>query len=577
MEIIQLKEANCKNCYKCIRECPVKAISFKNEQASVIENECILCGKCTLVCPQNAKQVKSDLKKVKGFISAKNKVYLSLAPSYASFFKGADFSTIAEALKKLGFVHIEETSVGAAKVSNEYAKLLRKGKLKNIITTACTSIVLLVEKYYPDLIDLLAPVDSPMIAHGKSMREAFGNRVKIVFAGPCISKKHESGDILYENIINAVLSFEELQNWLNDEGISLHEKKTDPSVKKLRNNKARFYPMPGGVLHTLSKESRKHYKCISIDGIERCMRALDSIRKGEIRNFFIEMNACEGACLGGPCMRNANISFVSAKDDLVQNVIGKELGDDYITNSMKVNLERKFIDRSVVLPMPSESKITEILKSIGKTDPEQELNCGGCGYSTCRDKAIAVYQGKADPKMCLPFVRERAESLSNLVIDYTPNAIIVLDDELKIQEINPAGIAMLRTDKTHVLGSNIEEFLPGPLYEEVLNDRRLIRDEKMTYVNLGITVEQSIVYIPEQQRMLLFLKNITNEEKHRQSLKVMRENTLDIAQKVIDKQMRVAQEIASLLGETTAETKTALTKLKKSIIDDTGESYEHQS
>ncbi len=569
MGIIQLKEANCKNCYKCIRECPVKAISFKEEQACVMEKECILCGNCILACPQNAKEVVSDLDKVKGFIKRKDKVYVTLAPSYTSFFEGVDFGTISNSLKKLGVMHVEETAVGASKVSTAYEKLLIEEQMKNIITTACPSAVLLIEKYYPDLINLMAPVVSPMMAHAKTLREVFGNRIKVVFIGPCISKKHEVDDLLSGGKVNAAITFEELKLWFMEEGVTLD---AEPSpVKSIKNGASRFYPMPGGIIRTLSRESRRYYKCISVDGVGRCMEILDSIRKGEVSNYFIEMNACEGGCLGGPCMRTSKISFLRAKDDLIQNVRQLKEGSGYVTDGVDIGLERKFIDRSVVAPMPNEKEIAQILKRIGKTKPEQELNCGGCGYPSCRDKAVAVFQGKADPKMCLPFVRERAESISNLIIDNTPNAIIALDCELKVQEINPAALDMFMIDKDDILGQPIEGFVPCSLYDEVINEGETTRNHKVTYDSLGITVEQTVIHIKEQQVTVIILKNITSEEKHQQGLAKVREDTLEIAQKVIDKQMRVAQEIASLLGETTAETKTALTKLKKSILTDVGE------
>lgn len=565
MGIIQLKEANCKNCYKCIRECPVKAISFKNEQAQVIDKECILCGRCILACPQNAKQVVSDLDHVKDLLKGRNKVYVSLAPSFASYFKGADINGMTAALKKLGFVQVEETAVGAAKVSAEYEKLLADGRMKNIITTACPTVVLLVEKYYPDLLDQLAPVVSPMMAHAISLRRLYGNRIKIVFIGPCISKKHEADDMLSGGAVNAAITFDELRMWLEEEDISTsHE---SAPVRYVRSN-ARFYPIPGGIIGTIPKAKRKKYKSISIDGVDRCMDILDSIRSGEVAKYFIEMNACPGACLGGPCMKSEKISFIGARDHLAENAKQPCDETEYKTSAVEADLSKRFIDRSNVLPMPSEAEISEILSRIGKTRPEQELNCGGCGYPTCRDKAIAVYQGKADPKMCLPFVRERAESISNLIIDYTPNAIIALGSDLKVQDANPAALAMLNCDKGAITGKPIEQFLPCPLYDEVLHEDKVIQNDKYTYENLDLTVEQSIVYIKEQQLMFIIIKNITSEEKQQQNLKKVREATLDVAQRVIDKQMRVAQEIASLLGETTAETKTALTKLKKSITSD---------
>ena len=569
MGIIQLKEANCKSCYRCIRECPVKSISFKDDQARVMEKECILCGKCILICPQNAKEVVSDLDKVKSFVGKKDKVYASVAPSFASYFKGWDFSALSSVLKKLGFLHVEETAVGASKVSKEYERLLREGKMKNIITSACPSVVLLMEKYYSDLLDQLAPTVSPMIAHARTMREVYGTRIKIIFIGPCISKKHEADDVFSGGLVSAAITFEELKQWMEESGVN--PSSAGSEQKNIRNPSARFYPAPGGIIRTLSREDRKSYKCISVDGVDRCMEILDSIRKGEVSGYFIEMNACAGGCIGGPCMRASKISFIRAKDDLIQAARPVKDAPDYATDNVETHLNRTFIDRSVSPELPDEKAIKKILESIGKTSPQQELNCGGCGYNTCRDKAVAVYQGKADPKMCLPFVRERAESISNQIIEYTPNAIIATDKELTIQEINPAALTMLKRDRGSMIGQPVEMFLPGPDYEQVIHRGRVIRNLKQTYEALGVTVEQTVIYIKEQQLLFMILKDITHEEKKQQSIDKVREETLEVAQKVIDKQMRVAQEIASLLGETTAETKIALTRLKKSIVKNTGE------
>jgi PAS domain S-box-containing protein len=354
---------------------------------------------------------------------------------------------------------------------------------------------------------------------------------------------------------------------MEEEKISLYAGEAVDTIR-INNNNARYYPLPGGIIRTITKDKRRKYKSISVDGTDRCIEVLNSIRSGEVHQYFIEMNACAGACLGGPVMRSSRISFIGARDLLVRNAKQPCAETGYETDKIKADLLKRFIDRSVSLPMPDETEISKILSSIGKTKPEQELNCGGCGYPTCRDKAVAVYQGKADPKMCLPFVRERAESISNIIIDYTPNAIIALDNELKVHEVNPAALTMLKRDKSAVMGRHIEEFLPGPQYDAVVNEEKIIVNEKVSFENLDITVEQSIIYVKEQQLIFVILRDITSEEKQQQSLKKVREETLEVAQKVIDKQMRVAQEIASLLGETTAETKTALTKLKKSIMID---------
>lgn len=571
MGIIQFKEANCKNCYKCIRSCPIKAIAFKKEQAEIMQDECILCGQCLLVCPQNAKRVRSDIDKVKAYIEKREKVYVSLAPSFVSAFDTQDSTKVFSMLKRLGFTHIEETAIGATQVTNEYKKLLKQGKMENIITTACPTTVSLIEKYYPELINFMAPVVSPMIAHAKMMRAVYGPRIKVVFIGPCLSKKGECNDLQNDGVVDAIITFEELHEWMKLEEINLEQEDTG-EIKGTKNELARFYPAPGGIIKTLTREVRKKYRTISIDGIDRCIDVLNAMKEGEIHKYFIEMNACAGGCLGGPCMAPIKGGLLKARDRLIEYV-KNSVKDKNVTVAVDVaiDMSKKFVNRSKHVEVPDEAAIREILSKIGKWTEEKELNCGACGYSTCREKAVAVHNNKAELHMCLPYMRERAESISNIIIHSTPNAIIALNEELKIQEINQSAQQMFGLKKQDVLGKHIYDILDCPDFESVGETGKNILNQKFYYEKYDVTVEQSLLYIKEQQLIIALMKDISKEEKQQQQIYKVRSETVDIAQKVIDKQMRVVQEIASLLGETTAETKIALTKLKNSILSDIGD------
>lgn len=571
MSIIQFKEANCKNCYKCIRSCPVNAIAFKNDQAEIIYDECIMCGHCLTVCPQNAKSVNSDIEKVKKYINKKEKVYISLAPSFASVF---DEKWLYCALKKLGFTHVEGTANGAYQVSRQYEKLLQQKEMKNIITSCCSSIILLIEKYYPQLIPQLAPVVSPMIAHAKMMRETYGNRIRVVFIGPCISKKDEFNDLQNENQVDAVLTFDDLDKWFEDEGLYQSEDIFDDM--KNFDNIARIYPVPGGVLKTIDRKYKKNYRAISVDGIERCIEILDSIVSGNIGNYLIEMNSCSGGCIAGPCMKNVKGAFLTSREKLLDYAKRASLNntDDLINNVMtstKIDFSKEFVNRSKKNEIPSESVIQGILNSIGKFSKDKELNCGACGYPSCREKALAVYLGKAQVYMCLPYMRERAESISNIIINNTPNAIFALDKNLNIQEVNSSAQTMFRLGNQSLEGKNIVEILQGNEFEKVLESGENIYDEKHIYENYNMVVRQSIINVSSHNTVIVIINDITKEEAQRQKTLESRYQNIDITQKVIDKQMRVAQEIASLLGETTAETKVALTKLKNSIMSEMGD------
>ncbi len=571
MSIIQFKKANCKNCYKCIRSCPIKAIAFKHEQAEIIEDECILCGKCLLVCPQNAKKVRSDIEKVKKYIENKEKVYVSLAPSFITAFKIQKSQQMISVLMKLGFYHIEETAIGAIEVSKEYEKLLVERKMHNIISSACPTIVSLIEKYYPENIQYIAPVVSPMIAHAKMMRAAYGADIKIVFIGPCLSKKGEYHDLQNDGAIDAVITFEELQRWIELEELEIDsdtEKETEEADEMI----ARFYPVPGGILKTLNQDLGTDVKFISIDGIDRSISILDAIRDNEIKNYFIEMNACVGGCLGGPCTNPIKGGILKARENLMKYAEKASQAEKTIEKKeLKINLYKRYIDKSKINKEIEAEAIKEILYKTGKFTKEKELNCGACGYSTCREKAIAVYRHKAELHMCLPYMRERAESISNIIINSTPNGIIAMNQDFYIQEVNESALKLLGLQNQELIGRHIYDILNCTDFDVVKEKNRNILNQKHYYEQYDITVEQSILNIEEQQLIIIIIKDITQQEKQLEHIHQVRTDTVEIAQKVIDKQMRVAQEIASLLGETTAETKITLSNLKNIILSEAGE------
>jgi iron only hydrogenase large subunit-like protein len=561
MGIIQSIEANCKNCYNCIRHCPVKAIKFQNEQATVLEDECILCGSCYLVCPQKAKKIESDVDLIKGYIEGKQKVYASLAPSYVSAFPKASFAQISSALKKLGFASVEETAIGAAQVSAQYAKLMREGGMKNIISTCCPTAVLLVEKYYPDLIGYLAPVVSPAIAHARMMKNVYGPRIKTVFIGPCISKKHEASK---SSDINATLLFDELRDWLDEAGIACDE--TDSHPAEMRAVINRLYPVPGGIIRTILNADRKAYKCVSVDGLDKCMEVLESLRDQRLSGFFIEMSACSGSCIGGPALHDFDMPKLAANNMILHRAKTRTTTKPPVSENFAVDMRAEYDDNRITKKIPDEATIKAILASIGKTSEDKMYNCGACGYATCRDKAIAVFQGKADVKMCVPYMRERAESMSNVIIDHTPNAIFLLNKEFQILEYNASAAHMFRLNDMSYLNMPIYMLLDKSDFEKVSESKTDVLDHKVRIDRLDLSIEQSILHIEDNDTYLVIVKDITGEEKQKEKLALMRTETMEAAQKVIDKQMRVAQEIASLLGETTGETKAVLTKLKKSIV-----------
>ena len=556
-EFLKLKKSNCKNCYKCIRNCPVKSIKFSSNQAHIVPNECILCGQCFVVCPQNAKEIIDDTDKAKALLKEDFPVIASIAPSFIANYNGAGINSIREALKKLGFYDAEETAIGATIVKKEYENILKNKRKDIVISSCCHSINLLIQKYFPSSIKYLANIVSPMQAHCLDIKSRYPN-AKTVFIGPCLSKKDEAER--YNGVVDCVLTFEELTNWLDSENIKI-ESQRDITEK----SRARLFPTTGGILKTMYCD-QDDYSYIAVDGVENCIEALKDIESGNISHCFIEMSACNGSCIGGPVMEKFHNSPIRDYQQ-VNSYAGKLDFEVEFANSNLIKKEYTYIGNNK--KFPGNIEIEAILKQMGKTKPEHELNCGSCGYNTCREKAIAVYQGKADLSMCLPFLKEKAESFSDNIIRNTQNGIIVLNEDLEVQQINRAALKIMNIkNESDVLGDQVVRILDPKIFMDVRNSGINIFDKKMYLAEYNKYVEETISYDKDYHIIICIMRDITDEEIGREKKEKISQKTIEIADKVVDKQMRVVQEIASLLGETAAETKIALTKLKESIIDE---------
>ena len=557
-EFLKLKKSNCKNCYKCIRHCPVKSIRFSGNQANIVGNECILCGQCFVVCPQNAKEIADETERVKVLIDSGAPVIASVAPSFIANYDGVGFEELKAALKKLGFADAEETAVGATIVKREYERLLNEDNRNILISSCCHSVNLLIQKYYPSCLPYLADVLSPMQAHCKDIKQRYPN-AKTVFIGPCVAKKDEAD--YYTGITDAVLTYEELTEWFEAAGI-VPEKKLDKSDESL----ARFFPTTGGILKTMQKNMRPDYTYLAVDGVENCMAALHDIEEGNIEHCFIEMSACAGSCIGGPVMEKYH--RMPVRDYYaVAHYAGKKDFDVAQPDPFTLRKEMEYIGRK--LPYPSESEIREALHRMGKLRPEDELNCGSCGYNTCREKAVAIIQVKAEVSMCLPFLKERAENFSDNIINNTPNGIVVLNDKYEVQQINRAALKLMNIPReSDVMGEPIIRILDPKPFMDVQRTGRTVRDEKVYLAEYDKYIEQTIVLDKEYKALICIMRDVSDEEQQKQRKEELSRQTVETADKVVDKQMRIVQEIASLLGETAAETKIALTKLKESMTDE---------
>lgn len=554
-EFLKLKKSNCKNCYKCIRHCPVKSIRFSGNQANIVGNECILCGSCFVVCPQNAKEIADATEVVKVLLQGDQPVVASIAPSFVANYDGIGIKSVENALKQLGFYAAEETAIGATIVKTEYEKMLKENHPDILISSCCHSVNLLIQKYFPSELKYLADILSPMQAHSRDIKRRIPD-AKVVFIGPCISKKDEAD---HYGITDAVMTFEELTRWLEEENITL-EKEIDSEEK----SKARIFPTTGGVLKSMNCDMAD-YTYIAVDGVENCMAALRDIENGGLKNCFIEMSACSGSCIGGPVMEKFHRSPIRDYKR-VASYAGKQDFDVEMPDDSTLKKTFEFIEKK--LKMPSETEIMAILRQMGKMKPSQELNCGSCGYNTCREKAIAVYQGKADLTMCMPFLKDKAESFSDNIIYNTPNGILILNEDLEVQQLNKAAqrIMNIRTP-SDVIGEQVIRIMDPKDFMDAKNGAK-ITNKRVYLAEYKRYIEETIVYDAEFRSLMCIMRDITEDEAARERKEQISAQTIDIADKVVDKQMRIVQEIASLLGETTAETKIALTKLKESIKDE---------
>lgn len=565
MNYLDFKEAKCKNCYKCLRECPVKAIAVTGHQAKIIDERCILCGTCTHVCPQNAKIVHSELERVLAFLENGERVVVSVAPSFVSCLGLDDFSTLKIALGKLGFYDAEETAVGANAVVKKYQELLESGGYRNFITSACPAVNRLIQLYYPKALPYLAKVDSPMIAHAKMLRRRYPD-AKIVFIGPCIAKKREAAE---SGILDGALTFEDMKLLLDERHIIFDEiSKLTVDSPSLPVNKAKFFPISRGIIKSFEKTKPAGYQYMAIDGVKKCMEVLECI--GTLDGIFLELNACDYACVNGPCSLHDPSHSVVANAE-IRKYVSKDLMRQLVERRVqpeKVDLNAEYPKLKNVSHPVTEREINEILAKTGKLKPEDELNCGACGYSTCREKAWAVANGFAELEMCVPYMRERAETMSYEIIQNSPNGIIVVDYDLKIVEISKKARAMFNVRSSDPRGEDLVDYMNPTEFVLAMEDQRNVYRKRVYLENSGVYAAMKIVVLKEHKIMFALLTDITDEVSYDERLNKVRKDTIATTDEVIKKQMRVAQEIASLLGETTAETKVALLNLKKALSEE---------
>ncbi|ERJ12686.1 [Fe-Fe] hydrogenase large subunit C-terminal domain-containing protein [Haloplasma contractile] len=558
-ETIMISDARCKDCYRCVRYCPVKAIGIRDGQARVVDDKCILCGNCVKTCPQNAKSAHSQFDQFLNFLKEGKRVVVSIAPSYLAATPYSSPWKLVAGLKYLGVFRIEETAVGAELISDYYKDIYKENEQKHVpvISSCCPTIVDGIKKYYPTLTRYLAKVISPMIAHGKMIKNRYDDEhTRVVFLGPCYSKMDELEET--KDSVDAVINFKEVTNYFKHIGLDIEGLK--PAYPDITSKRGRVYPLEGGVMHVSGINQTIKHGVVSLSGLDECMDLFKDLQNGLLTPHFIESLACKGGCVGGPEM--ANDLGVSVRRERLCRFMDEYHSSEQVSKEEKqgIDLSREHQPIDLKMNMPSHEKLKEILALTGKHQELDETNCGGCGYSSCREKAIAVYQGLAEVDMCIPYMREKAESLSNAVVECTDNIIIIVDEQLRIQEFNPAANQLFNQNKLNPKGEHLSRFIESSDFRKVWESGKTLKQYK-EYPHYDLITKQRIYPLKDYGVIIGIFINVTKEERKKHEINEMKHEALNRASSVIREQMRVAQEIAGLLGESTAETKATLLEL----------------
>jgi len=554
-KIIQTNKARCRDCYRCLRVCPVKAIKMKDGQAFVDERRCVFCGTCVLECPQKAKTVRNDVDVVSSLISSGDFVAVSLAPSFASVYSGWMRKRIPSALRRLGFKYIAETTIGAeitALLTAEYMK--NEAALKPVICSACPSVVNYIERYHSEALEFLAPLNSPMIAHAKIIRAKFLDKksaanIKIVFIGPCIAKKKEAERADAHGLIDAVITFSELNEWFIHENVNLsecEESEFDDTSSKI----AGLFPLVGGLARTASLATDMlDSEIIAVSGFDEVKKIMENI-SNDSKIKIIEPLFCRSGCINGPAMPcNANV-FERRREviEYCDNREGKKHKAKADIKKFGAIFKKENIDDNLVV---TEEEIKKVLEKTGKLSVEDELNCGACGYETCRDKAVAVVKGMAEVEMCMPYMRKMAERRTDKIIETSPNGIIILDEKLHIISINNAFKSMF-TCSENIIGKKIS-YLIDPVNFEKLSSGVCMHVETIErYPSYNLICHEILYSLTNERQFVGIFVNVTNFENNQKRLDDIKSNTVRKASELLEHQINMAQQMAKFLGEYTA-------------------------
>ncbi len=549
---------NCRDCYKCIRECPVKAIQVVQNMASINEDKCIYCGHCINICPAGAKKIRDGISRAKFVLNSNTKVIASIAPSYISEFSEIGYKQLITAIKELGFYGVSETAIGADELSYQINKYLSTCEKGLHISSACPVVIELIKNNYPQHTDKITPYMSPMLAHAKILKKIYGNDIRVIFIGPCIGKKLEADE--FGELIDVAISFKDLMKWFGMEKIKLKDlEEKDEEFIPFRAHRGTLYPIDGGMISSIQENvSTTDSTFMSFSGINNIKNILNDISSNTANsNIFLELLACNGGCINGP----ARLKLCSEAIKRI-NVVTHS-NNPKIYKAKDIDLCRIFPEPTIVAPkIYSEEYIKSSLSLVGKQTEQDELNCSGCGYDSCRDFAIAMLDGRAERNMCVSYMRKVAQNKATVLLQKIPSGVVIVDHELKVVEMNIAFAKML--------GSEIESIFmisPGMEGADLTKLTELYK-----YFTTSLSTGKEIYEKDVDSEGHLFQLSIFNVQPHkivcgiiqnRQHPEVKKELVVSRTREVIKRNMETVQQVAYLLGENAAYTDSLL----NSIID----------
>jgi len=564
LNFIKTGKHECQDCNKCIRECPVKAIRVQDNCALVVPEFCIMCGNCTLACPSNAKQVYDDLPSAKALIKCKRAVIASLAPSFVAQFPGLPPAQLIRALKKLGFFAVSETALGAQQVSASISALMQSNEKQIWISSACPATVDYIRKYHPENLPYLCGVLSPLLTHCKMLRAWYGDDIAIVSIGPCIAAKREADE--HPELLDVVLTFEDLERWLDEQNIQPAELVASPDdrFEPARAEEGALYPIEGGMASGVEDASaERNLEFLSVSGMHNVEQALKDISQWKPgRNIFFEMNACAGSCINGPKAAR-NTSVARRRYEVIQYA-KMAVG---LPRTLSVEISKQHEAAPVARNHYSDLQLHDALRTVGKHSPEDELNCGGCGYDSCRDFAHALIDHNAERMMCATYTRKLAQKKANALLQKMPSAVVIVDGDLKIIDCNVNFLHLFAADveQTKDLeGSAIAAVIPfSYLFRRVLDAGEDIVSHDIRYQRCILNT--SVFTIEPNSVMCGIFQDITKPV-------FQKEQIIGRAREVIQKNLNTVQQIAFLLGENAADSEIILNSIVRSFspeeIDD---------